>query len=139
MESLKEWWSGVLGIPGATWIIYPSHLFVLILTAYYVLQAIRNLALGGSVATDDHLGTFRKMRDEGVLDSEEYKKLAGLVPMPEATTNTADSSLKESGPEALNEAAKEVIRKAALKRTNNSSDEKDETDFDLEDDQSTES
>jgi hypothetical protein len=139
MESLKEWWSGVLGIPGATWIIYPSLLFVLILIAYYVLQAIRNLAIGGSVGTEDHLGTFRKMRDEGMLDSEEYKKLAGLVPMPEVATNTADAAVKESGSEALTEAAKEAIRKAALKRSSDSSEENDETDFDLEDDQSTES
>ena len=114
MQSLKDWWSSVLDIPGATWIIYPSLLIVLILFAYYVLQAFRNLAIGGSPASEDYLGKFRKMRDEGALEPEEYKKLAGLVPLPETTK---EEVAIESGPEALTEAAKEVIRKAAQKRS----------------------
>ena len=64
MASLTEWWNGVMDIPGASWIIYPSLLFVLVLIAYYVLLALRNLAVGGAPVSDDHLGTFRKMRDE---------------------------------------------------------------------------
>ena len=140
MESLREWWSGVVSIPGATWIIYPSLLIVLILIAYYVLHAIRNLAIGGSVATDDHLGSFRKMRDEGMLDSEEYKKLAGLVPLPETKTKVGEEvTFKESGPDVLAAAAKDVIRKAALKQANDSAEENDESNSEQEDDQSTES
>ncbi len=138
MQSLLDWWSSVLRIPGATWIVYPSLLIVLILVAYYVLQAIRKLAIGGSLATDDHLGTFRKMRDEGVLDSEEYKKLAELVPMPEAAPKK-DAVPKESGPKALTEAAKEVIRKASLKRSNETSRENEDSNSAEEGDQSTES
>lgn len=137
MESLKGWWDGVMGIPGATWIIYPSLLIILILIAYYVLIAFRNLAIGGSNAADDHLGTFRKMRDEGMLDSEEYKKLAGLVPLPETTPK--DSPDKESGSEALTEAAKDAIRKAALKRSGENEQEIQETDLEVDEDQSTES
>ena len=73
---MLEWWNSVLEIPGATRIIYPSLLLVLVLVAYYVLQLFRNLAFGGGESTANHLDTFRKMRDDGMIGTDEYKKVA---------------------------------------------------------------
>ncbi len=101
-------------IPGAKWIIYPSLLLVLVLVAWYVLQLFRNMAIGGDPGSDDHLGSFRKMRDEGMIAPEEYKKLAGLVPLPETEEKPEP---EETGAEALTEAAKAAIRKSAAKKS----------------------
>lgn len=119
MQGLKDWWNSVLEIQGSEWIIYPSVLIVLLLVAYYAVQTFRNMAIG-SVASEDHLGTFRKMRDEGMIAPEEYKKVAGLVPLPEidSTENTVPG---ETGAAALSEAAKEVLQKAARKNSDDSS------------------
>jgi len=136
MQSLKDWWSGVLDIEGATWIIYPSILIVLVLIAYYVVQAFRNLAIGGTPASDDHLGTFRKMRDEGMIAPEEYKKVAGLVPLPEIDSKKSEPA--ESGTDALSEAAKAAIRKAAIKNSDESEDDDKDSESE-EDNESTES
>ena len=105
-----------MGIEGASAIIYTSLLIVLILIAYYVVQAFRNMAIGGSSSSDDHLGTFRKMRDEGMIAPEEYKKVAGLVPLPDIDSKDKDPS-EDTGVDALSEAAKEAIRKAARKKS----------------------
>lgn len=119
---MQDWWNSVLTIPGATWIIYPSGLIVLILIAYYVLQLFRNLAIGGSSSSADHIGSFRKMRDKGMIEPEEYKKLAGLVPLPEpGKKEIVDPD--ESGAQALADAAKDVIRKSAAKKSAESSDQ----------------
>jgi len=108
---MLEWWNSVLEIPGATRIIYPCILLVLVLVAYYVLQLFRNLAVGGTGASDDHLGTFRKMRDDGMIGSDEYKKVAGLIPLPETNSDekAAVSSAAETGAESLTQAAREIL------------------------------
>ena len=108
---MLEWWNSVLEIPGATRIIYPSLLLVLVLVAYYVLQLFRNLAFGGGESTANHLDTFRKMRDDGMIGTDEYKKVAGLIPMPEvdAAGKETDSLTTETGAEALTQAARDVL------------------------------
>lgn len=124
-------------IPGARWIIYPCILLVLILVAYYIVQLFRNLAIGGTPSSDDHLGSFRRMRDEGMIAPEEYKKLAGLVPLPE-TEKKESLDPDDTGAQALTDAAKAAIRKAAAKKSVESDDE-DEDQENEDSDQSTES
>ncbi len=117
MQSLLEWWDGVMSIQGARWIIYPALLAVLVLFAYYALTLVRNLAVGQSRAGEfDYLGEFRRMRDEGHLDQSEYKTLAGLVPLPETESREPDRIDDEEGTVALTEAAKEAIRRSAAKK-----------------------
>ena len=121
---MVEWWNSVLEIEGARWIIYPSILLALVLVAYYVLQMVRNLAIGGAPSDSDHLGSFRKMKEEGVIDPDEYRKLAELVPLPETESKdkpAPDKKSVETGPAALAEAAREVIKNSAAKNQNSDS------------------
>ena len=76
-----------------------------------------------------------------MLAPEEYKKLAGLVPLPEAgSKENVNSDLVDTGPQALTEAAKEAIRKAARKRAQESeSKENEDSVSDEEDAESSES
>jgi hypothetical protein len=111
MDSLQEWWLSVMDVPGARWIIWGSLLAALVLTAFYVVQYVRNLAIGGSSSSHDYLGEFRKMRDEGKLADSEFKKLAGLVPLPEIDSKKPETVVK--GTEGLTQAAKEIIQKTA--------------------------
>lgn len=137
MQGLKDWWNGVLAIEGAEWIIYPSILIVLVLIAYYVVQAFRNLAIGGSAGSEDYLGTFRKMRDEGMIAPEEYKKVATLVPLPD--TEKTDATVPgETGADALSEAARAALQKAAGKSTKESLDVEEDSESN-EDEESEES
>lgn len=129
---MAEWWNSVLEIEGARWIIYPSALIALVLVAYYVLQLLRNLAVGGGPADSDHLGSFRKMRDEGMIAPEEYKKLAELVPLPETETGdqTGPDQAAKPEPMTLKQAAEAANEKSA---TNNQPlDEKESTPPDAE-------
>jgi len=119
MQGLKNWWNSVLAIEGAEWIIYPSVLIVLVLTAYYVVQAFRNMAIGGSAGTEDHLGKFRRMRDEGMIAPEEYKKVAGLVPLPELEKKDSVVPVETSA-EALSDAARAALMKASGKNSEES-------------------
>ena len=81
--SLNEYWQSIMNIPGASWIIWTSLLVILILVAVYVVGLVRNLAIGGSdVDETDHLSEFRKLRDQGMIDEEEYKRLTAVVPIP---------------------------------------------------------
>jgi len=123
---MQDWWNNVMTIPGARWIIYPCILLVLVLVAYYIAQLFRNLAIGGGNSTDDHLGSFRKMRDEGMIAPEEYKKLAGLVPLPE-TTKKESLDPDDTGAQALTDAAKAAIRKAAAKKSAEPGDDDEES------------
>jgi len=128
MESFVEWWKGIMDIKGVAWIIYPTLLVVLVVVAYYVINLLRNLALGGAPANQfDYLGEFRRMRDEGHLDSEEYKKLTGLVPLPEVESGPVQPEMAEDSANALTSAAKDVIRKAAAKNKNNGDSDSDES------------
>lgn len=122
-----------MAIPGAKWIIFPCLLLVLLLVAYYVLQLVRNMAIGRS-GSDDHLGSFRKMRDDGMIAPEEYKKLAGLVPLPETEAKEKPDP-DETGVHALTEAAKSAIRKSAAQKSEEPAGENE----DQENDQSDES
>ena len=117
VQGLKDWWNGVLAIEGAEWIIYPSVLIVLVLTAYYVVQAFRNMAIGGSGGTEDHLGTFRRMRDEGMIAPDEYKKVAGLVPLPELEKKDTAVVPPETKADALSDAARAALMKAAARNS----------------------
>lgn len=127
---MAEWWNSVLEIEGARWVIYPSALIGLVLVAYYVLQLLRNLAIGASDADSDYLGSFRKMRDEGMIAPEEYKKLAELVPLPDTKSeeqSTSDSDTKPR-PMTLKEAAEAASNKSVEK--NQPSDKKESTPVD---------
>lgn len=119
MESLQQWWISVMEVPGARWIIWGSSLAALLFVTFYVLQLIRNLAIGGSRNSHDYLGEFRKMRNEGKLDDSEYKRLTSVIPIPEAVSESPESDL--AGDQALTAAAKEVIQKAAAAKKGSSS------------------
>lgn len=138
MQGLKDWWNSVLAIEGAEWIIYPSVLIVLVLTAYYAVQAVRNMAIGGSAGTEDHLGTFRRMRDEGMIAPEEYKKVAGLVPLPELEKKDTAVVPAETKADALSDAARAALMKAAAKNSEESTNVEEDSESD-EDGESEES
>lgn len=130
---MAEWWNRVLEIEGARWIIYPSVLIAIVLVAYYVLQLLRNLAIGAGDVDSDHLGSFRKMRDEGMIAPEEYKKLAELVPMPETESETSATETETPGaskpePMTLKQAAEAAAKKSAANIL--SFDEKESAPFD---------
>lgn len=111
MDALQQWWVGVMEVPGARWIVWGSLLAALLLTAFYILQFIRNLAVGSSGTSHDHLGEFRKMRNAGKLDDSEYKRLTGVIPIPDIVPDKSESA--PTGDQALTAAAKEAIQKAA--------------------------
>ncbi len=72
-------------IAEARWIVWITLLVISILVALYVVMFFRNLAIGKNEGSTDYLSEFRKLKDEGKLDQEEFAKLKSAI------SNTAGS------------------------------------------------
>lgn len=80
-QSLSEIWGGIIQIPEARWIVLGTLLLFALMIAIYVSFFFRDLALGSKQnETDNFLGDFRKMREEGQLDETEFSRLKSKIP-----------------------------------------------------------
>ena len=69
-------------IPEARWIIWLTLLVILILVGTYVAMYFRGQAMGIVKEKSDYLSDFRKLKDEGKLDEEEFGRLKQAIPKP---------------------------------------------------------
>jgi len=81
MDQIKKIWAGASDIPGANWIIGIAGLIISILVAYYFVKLFRDMAMGGGTPEEptDILNEFRRLRDQGTLDDEEFERLANAT------------------------------------------------------------
>jgi len=101
-QTIGEYYESIMAIPGAPWIIWTSVLVSLVLIAVYVVGLFRNLAIGeGDADENDHLSEFRKLRDQGLIDDEEYKRLTSVVPLPLPDATAAGSAPSSVNPVAI--------------------------------------
>jgi len=76
LDAIAEWWAKVMAVPGANWVVAIFLLLSLLLVAIYVAKSFRDLATGrNEIDTSSHFADFEKLRSEGKLDEEEYKRL----------------------------------------------------------------
>lgn len=80
METINQFWSDTLEIPGARWILVFSGLLICVVIAVYVVKIFRDMALGKANDPVSHISDFQKLRDEGMVDEEEYTRLAKSIP-----------------------------------------------------------
>ena len=66
-------------IAEARWIVWFTVLLVAIITATYFAKMFRDMAVGQNVATEDLLSDFDRLRNEGKLNEEEFKKLKSTI------------------------------------------------------------
>jgi hypothetical protein len=104
IESVREFWDRAMAINEARWVITIAGFVVSILIALYFVKLVRDLALGhgGSGLADSsaHLTNFQKLRDEGKLNEDEFKRLKESIPSAgdgradpvSARTNESDAS-----------------------------------------------
>lgn len=82
--SISEWWDQVIAIKEAQWIATAAGLLVVLLVGFYLFKLVRDMALGntsfGSAESADFLTEFQKLRDEGKVNDEEYKRLKQSIP-----------------------------------------------------------
>ena len=67
-------------IPEARWIIWITLLVIFVLVGSYVAMYFRGQAKGISHESTDYLSDFRKLKDEGKLDDEEFGRLKQAIP-----------------------------------------------------------
>ena len=71
-------------IQEARWLAAAAGLLVVLLVGFYLFKMVRDMALGntsfGSAESTDFLTEFQKLRDEGKVDDEEYKRLKQSIP-----------------------------------------------------------
>ena len=86
-----------MAIREARWIMAAAGLLVVLLVGFYVFKLLRDMALGntsfGSAESTDFLTEFQKLRDEGKVNDEEYKRLKQSI--PNAHSDGKDSSPSE--------------------------------------------
>ena len=82
--SIREFWDQAMAIREARWIMAAAGLLVVLLVGFYVFKLLRDMALGntsfGSAESTDFLTEFQKLRDEGKVNDEEYKRLKQSIP-----------------------------------------------------------
>ena len=71
MESLKKYWSELMEIPEAKWIVLIAGLAIVVCSGFYIVKLFRDMALGGSSDPTSYITDFQKLRDEGKLNDEE--------------------------------------------------------------------
>jgi len=69
-------------IPEARWIIWLTLLVILVMVGTYVAMYFRGQAMGIVKEKSDYLSDFRKLKDEGKLDEEEFGRLKQAIPKP---------------------------------------------------------
>lgn len=80
MDKLKQFWSETMEIPEARWIVAFAGLVVCVCVAYYFVKFFRDMALGSNEDPTSFISNFQKMRDEGMLEEDEYKRLKQSIP-----------------------------------------------------------
>jgi len=95
--SIREFWDQAMAIREARWILAAAGLAVLLLVGFYVFKLVRDMALGntsfGPAESTDFLTDFQKLRDQGKLNDEEYKRLKQSI--PDAHSDGKDSTPRE--------------------------------------------
>jgi hypothetical protein len=92
-------WNKLMEIPEAKWIVIGTLLLFIVLIGIYVVTFFRNLAIGGVEEDDDILTGFRRMRDEGQLDDEEYSRLKQAIPNGDQTGSNVPTNTQPPGAE----------------------------------------
>ena len=103
MQSIREFWDQAMAIREARWLMTAVGLLVLLLVGYYLFKLVRDMALGntsfGSAESADFLTDFQKLRDEGKVNDEEYKRVKQSIPNVHSedkdSTPTEDSANDE--------------------------------------------
>lgn len=94
MQSLNKFWQEMMQIPEARWIVLGTLLLFVLMIAIYVSFLFRDMALGKSdEGSTEILSDFRRMRDDGYLEEEEYTKLKSQMPeFKQAESQVQDKS-----------------------------------------------
>ena len=102
IESVREFWDRAMAINEARWVITIAGFVVSILIALYFVKLVRDLALGhgGSGLADSsaHLTNFQKLRDEGKLNEDEFKRLKESIPSADSD-HTDDKPARTNPPD----------------------------------------
>ncbi len=83
--------------PYASRIVAIAGLIILCFTAYYFVMLFRDMATGGRPSEPtDYISDFRRLRDEGKLDDEEFKRLTGSATEEPDFKESTDQSNTET-------------------------------------------
>lgn len=74
-SSWMDWWQDLMSMAAARWVVWGTVLLMLIAVAWYVIGRLRGLMYESIPEPQSYLGTFQELREQGLLEEEEYQKL----------------------------------------------------------------
>lgn len=80
MKAFQEYWTDLMKMSEARWIISITLLAMGLAVAFYVGKFFRDMATGQASNPTDFISDFQRMKAEGKLNEEEFKKLANAIP-----------------------------------------------------------
>jgi hypothetical protein len=83
-ESMREFWVDSMEIDAVRWVVWGTILLMLLAVAIYVVGRLRSLFYETTADRQSYLGTFRELRDQGVIEDDEYHKLKQSLASEEA-------------------------------------------------------
>lgn len=76
---IRKFWVELMAIPGVPFVVWGTVLLMLLAIAWYVVSRFRGLLYETVPDRDAYLGTFRDLRDQGLLEEDEYQRLKRRV------------------------------------------------------------
>lgn len=75
-DAIEKWWTELMAVPGANWVVAIFLFICVLLVGFYFVKNCRDLAMGKiDSGESSHFTDFEKLRSEGKLDEDEYKRL----------------------------------------------------------------
>jgi hypothetical protein len=100
-KSIRQFWVESMEIDAVRWVVWGTVLLMLLAVAIYVTGRLRSMFYDTAPDRQSYLGSFRDLRDQGLIEDDEYARLRKNL--------TGDDGEKQAG-------GREADRMAVKKR-----------------------
>lgn len=74
-KSIRQFWVESMEIDAVRWVVWGTILLMLLAVAIYVVGKLRSMFHDTTPDRQSYLGSFRDLRDQGLIEDDEYAKL----------------------------------------------------------------
>ncbi len=90
MQQIREFWSYVWSDATARLVFALTLLVILVLVAIYLVQKVRRMVTGEPLHdVNENLTHFWEMKEKGLIDEQEFKRVRTMVTQPVNDTTSA--------------------------------------------------
>lgn len=74
-KSIRQYWAESMEIDAVRWVVWGTILLMMLAVAIYVVGRLRAMFYDTAPDRHSYLGTFRDLRDQGLIEDEEFARL----------------------------------------------------------------